>query len=209
MRIAGIILAGGQSRRMNGRDKAMLPFGDRRLIDHVHERLSRQVETIALNSNADTAGFADLNVPVIADDIHGFAGPLAGIHAGMEWAAAQPLPFSHILSVATDTPFFPDELLARISQTILDADRHIGIAASGGRVHPTFGLWPVSLRSDLKHWLDDPANRRVTAWLQRHPHRVVEFPLVRARTGDPFDPFFNINTPADIAAARQHWKTAE
>lgn len=208
MRIAGIILAGGQSRRMDGEDKALLAFGDRRLIDHVYDRLSRQIDPIAINSNGDADRFANLKVPVISDNVHGFVGPLAGLHAGMEWAANHTLPFSHILSVATDTPFFPDDLLAKLHHTILNAEDHIGVAATGGRLHPTFGLWPISLRSDLRDWLSDPSNRRVTSWLQRHPHRVAEFPFLVTQTGDRFDPFFNINTPQDVATAREQWKIA-
>jgi len=207
VQVAGIILAGGQSRRMDGQDKAMLPFGDRRLIDHVYERLSRQIETIALNSNGDPDRFAGLNVPVIPDDVPGFVGPLAGILAGMEWAASQGLPFSHILTVATDTPFFPDDLAVTLQRSLGQEARHIGIAASGGRIHPTFGLWPVALRADLRPWLADPANRRVSAWIERHSTQIVEFAPLVTQTGEQVDPFFNINTPQDAANARRQWMT--
>ena len=209
MRVAGIILAGGQSRRMDGSDKAMLPFGDRRLIDHVYLRLSRQVETIALNSNGEPARFADLKIPVIADDVPGFVGPLAGILSGMLWAASQSTPFSHILSVATDTPFFPNDLAETLQQAVTHDAGHIGVAASGGRLHPTFALWPVALHADLRQWLGDPLNRRVTAWIGRHPHHVVEFPPLVTQTGGHLDPFFNINTPQDAADARRQWMTTE
>jgi molybdenum cofactor guanylyltransferase len=205
VRIAGIILAGGQSRRMDGRDKALLPFGDRRLIDHIHERLSRQVDAIALNSNGDPGSFRNLHVPVIPDDIAGFAGPLAGILAAMEWADNQATPFSHILTVATDTPFFPDDLVHTLRRSIADTPGHIGVAASGNRLHPVFGLWPVFLKSDLRHWLSDDKNRRVLAWLEGHPHSIAEFPIVTTQMGASFDPFFNINTPQDIVVARQRW----
>lgn len=209
MRIAGIILAGGQSRRMGGQDKAMLPFGHRRLIDHVHERLSRQVNTVVLNSNGDPADIASLNVPVVPDDIGGFAGPLAGILAAMEWANDQAAPFSHVLTVAADTPFFPDDLAKRLCLAITDAPGHIGVAASGGRLHPVFGLWPVFLKADLRDWLSDEKNRRVVSWIEGHPHRIAEFSPATTQSGGTFDPFFNINTPQDIAEARQQWITTQ
>ncbi|WP_410010324.1 molybdenum cofactor guanylyltransferase MobA [Phyllobacterium sp. A18/5-2] len=205
MRIAGIILAGGQSRRMEGKDKALLPFGDRRLIDHVLERLSRQIDIVALNSNGAPEHFADLHLPVIPDDISGFAGPLAGILAAMEWANRQPTPFSHILTVAADSPFFPDDLVRTLRRTIAETPGHIGVAASGDRLHPVFGLWPVFLRTDLRHWLSNAKNRRVVAWIEGHPHKIAEFPIVTTQSGALFDPFFNINTPQDIADARQRW----
>lgn len=208
MQVAGVILAGGQSRRMDGRDKAMLPFGDRRLIDHVHDRLAQQIETIAINSNGDPAVFGHLETSVVPDDIPGFVGPLAGILSGMEWAAAQSSPFSHVLTVATDTPFFPADFALALQEAVIDAPGTIGIAASGGRVHPTFGLWPVALRADLRRWLSEPSNRRVTAFVDRHPHRIVEFQPVMAQGGETVDPFFNINTPQEAAEARQRWITA-
>ncbi len=205
VRIAGVMLAGGQSRRMDRQDKAVLSFGDGRLIDHVHARLARQVDVIALNSNGNPEHFASLHVPVIPDDISGFAGPLAGVLAGMEWAANQPAAFSHIVTVATDTPFFPDDLVYTLRRSIADAPGHIGVASSGDRLHPVFGLWPVLLKTDLRHWLSEEKNRRVIAWIEGHPHRIAEFPIVTPQSGAPFDPFFNINTPQDIVDARQRW----
>lgn len=205
MQVAGIILAGGQSRRMQGRDKALMTFGDGRLIDTIHRRLSRQVQTIALNSNSDGAQFSGLDVPVIPDDIGGFAGPLAGILAAMEWAAARPALFSHIVTVATDTPYFPDDLVETLRQSIAAAPEHIGVAASGGRLHPVFGIWPVSLRGNLRDWLNDERNRRVVSWIETHPHEIADFPMVMTQSGLPFDPFFNINTPEDAVEARQKW----
>ncbi len=186
----------------------MLPVGDRRLIDVVYERLSRQIDTIALNSNGDPSRFTDLQVTVFPDDIGGFAGPLAGILAAMEWATNYATPFSHILTVAADTPFFPEDLAQTLRRSIADAPSHIGVAASGDRLHPVFGLWPVFLKADLRHWLSDDKNRRVLAWIEGHPHRIAEFPIVTTPSGEPFDPFFNINTPQDITDARQRWITA-
>lgn len=193
---------------MGGKDKAMLPFGDRRLIDHIYDRLSRQIDIIALNSNGDPSRFAGLPVAVIPDDIVGFAGPLAGILSAMEWATNQAMPFSHIVTVAADTPFFPDDLVHTLRHSIADAPGHIGVAASGDRLHPVFGLWPVFLKTDLRHWLGNEKNRRVLTWIEGHPHKVAEFPIVPTRTDMPLDPFFNINTPQDFADARQRWITA-
>jgi molybdopterin-guanine dinucleotide biosynthesis protein A len=205
VQVAGIILAGGQSRRMDGLDKALLPFGERRLVDHIHERLARQVEYVALNSNNEPILFTDLRIPVIPDDIEGFAGPLAGVLAAMEWATEQLIAFTHIVTVAADTPFFPDDLVETLCRSVADAPSHIGVAASGGRWHPVVGLWPVFLKTHLRHWLSDGNNRRVVTWIEEHPHKVAEFPMILSQTGAPLDPFFNINTPKDIAIARERW----
>jgi molybdopterin-guanine dinucleotide biosynthesis protein A len=202
LRIAGIILAGGRSSRMDGHDKALLPFGKMRLIDFIVERLSPQLETLAINSNGDPAPFANLDLPVIADSVSGFTGPLAGIIAGMEWAADAPDPFTHILTVATDTPFFPHDLATRLGAAIADAPDHIAVAVSDAIWHPVFGLWPVAMRQDLKQWLHDPQNRRVRTWIENHPHRTVDFPLAETQSGAAFDPFFNINRPDDLDRAR-------
>ncbi|MHC1548649.1 molybdenum cofactor guanylyltransferase MobA [Phyllobacterium sp. K27] len=205
MKTAGIILAGGQSRRMNGSDKALLPFGTGRLIDHVHQRLARQLPIIAVNTNSDSAHFHHLGIPIIPDSIAGFVGPLAGILAGMEWAAAQSDGFSHILTVATDTPFFPDDLHERLSQQVVNAPDAIAIASSAGRIHPVFGLWPISLRGELREWLADDENRKVMNWIDTHPHKSFEFPLTATQTDQPIDPFFNINTQEDILEAQKRW----
>jgi molybdopterin-guanine dinucleotide biosynthesis protein A len=205
VRIAGIILAGGQSRRMDGVDKALLPFGDGRVIDHVYARLVRQIEPVALNSNNEPVLFSNLPVSVIPDDIDGFAGPLAGVLAAMEWANNQALPFTHIVTVATDTPFFPDDLVHTLRHAVADAPGHIGVAASGSRLHPVFGLWPVFLKNDLRRWLSDAKHRRVVAWIEGHPHKIAEFPIVTTQSGASLDPFFNINTPEDITEARLRW----
>lgn len=202
MRIAGIILAGGRSSRMDGQDKALLPFGAARLIDFIAGRLSPQLEAVAINSNGDPSQFSGLRLPVVADSVTGFAGPLAGIAAGMEWAAGSPLAFTHILTVATDTPFFPRDLAARLGGAIAGAPDHIAVAVSDGTWHPVFGLWPVAMKEDLKQWLRDPHNRRVRTWIENHAHRTVDFPLMTAQSGDSFDPFFNINRPGDLDQAR-------
>lgn len=190
---------------MNGLDKALLPFGNGRLIDHVHARLARQLPIVALNTNSDSSDFHDLGSPVIRDDIPGYAGPLAGILAGMEWAAKQSGAFSHIMTVAIDTPFFPEVLYEQLSRQVEGTPEVIAIASSVGRLHPVFGLWPISSRRELRQWLANDQNRRVMNWIESHPHCSFEFPLTETQTGQPTDPFFNINTQDDILEAREQW----
>lgn len=191
---AGVILAGGQSRRMGGGDKGLLSLGGRSLLDHVTARLAPQVAEIALNANGDPARFST-DLPVIADSVTGFAGPLAGVLAGLDWAAA--CGHSHIVTAAADTPFFPCDLVPRL--LLASADAPIVLAATpdpkrGLSRHPTFGLWPVALRDDLRQALQDGI-RKVVAWTDRHGTTLAEFDAT------PFDPFFNVNTPEDMTVA--------
>lgn len=192
----GIILAGGQARRMGGGDKGRLMLGGRSLLDHVMDRLSCQVDTLALNANGDPDRFADIGVPVIADSIPEFVGPLAGVLAGMDYAQSQGA--DHIVTVAADTPFFPTDFVARLWDMGQDMRDPLVLAATvdDGRLyrHPTFGLWPVSLRDDLRAALHDGL-RKVVLWTDQHGGRSVEFDI------SPFDPFFNVNTPQDLEQA--------
>ncbi|MEM6421842.1 MAG: molybdenum cofactor guanylyltransferase MobA, partial [Pseudomonadota bacterium] len=186
MKIAGVILAGGLARRMGGGDKALLPLGGKPILSHVIDRLSPQVGALAVNANGDPARFAALGLPVIADTVGGFAGPLAGILAGMHWAAAQG--FTHVASAAGDTPFFPDDLVARLAGGLSATDR-IAIAATEDTVrglseHPTFGLWPVDLADDLETALSTDM-RKVIVWASRHGCARVVFADAGAF------PFFN------------------
>ncbi|MEM7472503.1 MAG: molybdenum cofactor guanylyltransferase MobA [Pseudomonadota bacterium] len=193
---AGVILAGGQSRRMGGGDKGLLTLGGRSLLAHVIDRLEPQVSEVALNANGDAARF-DLGLPVVADSIEGFAGPLAGVLAGLDWAAGAG--HNHIVTAAADTPFFPCDLVPRL---MLAAERApIALAATpdperGTARHPTFGLWPVALRDDLRAALNDGV-RKVVQWTDRHGTALAEFPAT------PFDPFFNVNTPEDLTRAQE------
>ncbi len=193
---AGVILAGGQSRRMGGGDKGLLSLGGQTLLTRVIDRLSPQVAELALNANGDPRRMG-VDLPVIADSIDGFAGPLAGVLAGMDWAAAQG--HTHIVTAAADTPFFPCDLVPRLT---LAAEAHpIVLAATpdpkrGLSRHPTFGLWPVALRDDLRAALEDGV-RKVVQWTDRHGTGLAEFPVI------PFDPFFNVNTPEDMARAEE------
>jgi len=194
----GVILAGGQSRRMGGGDKALLALGGRPVIGHVIARLAPQVAGLAINANGDAARFDDFGLPVIADSIAGFAGPLAGVLAGLDWAATQGA--SHIVTAAADTPFFPTDLVARLQAAADEAGVPIALAASpdplrGMNRHPTFGLWPVALRDDLRAALQGGL-RKVVLWTDRHGTALAEFSSAAA------DPFFNINRPEDLARAK-------
>jgi len=194
----GIILAGGLATRMGGGDKCLLPLGKGRVIDHVVARIAPQVAGLALNANGDPTRFADLDLPVLPDSIDGFAGPLAGVLAGLDWAAGQGA--THVVSVAGDTPFFPRDLVERL-RSATDADHPIALAATphpdrGKTRHPTFGLWPVALRGDLRAALHDGL-RKVVQWTDKHGAATVMFSVDRQ------DPFFNINTPEDLTFARQ------
>lgn len=193
----GILLAGGLSRRM-GENKALLPFGDGRLIDHVARRLSRECDEIALNVNAALAGLDDL--PRVADDIPGFAGPLAGIAAGLAHFRGRGSAATHLLSVAADTPFFPSGLRAALQAAATGPDEIAVSVDPEGNWHPVFALWPFALEEDLRGWLADPENRRLKAFILRHRHRTVTFPLIRTPEA-VIDPFFNVNTPADYRRA--------
>jgi molybdopterin-guanine dinucleotide biosynthesis protein A len=191
---AGVILAGGQSRRMGGGDKGLLPLGGKRLLDHVIDRLEPQVCDLALNANGDPTRFAT-PLPVVSDSIGGFAGPLAGVLAGLDWAAERG--HSHIVTAAADTPFFPCDLVPRLLRAAETAP--IALAATpdperGMARQPTFGLWPVALRDDLRAALQEGL-RKVVQWTDRHGTAVAHF------SADPFDPFFNVNTPEDMARA--------
>ncbi|TGP52716.1 molybdenum cofactor guanylyltransferase MobA [bacterium M00.F.Ca.ET.230.01.1.1] len=199
--VAGIILAGGQSRRMGGGDKPLLSLGKVRLLDHVAARLKPQVATLGLNANGDPARFAAMGLPVIEDTVPGYAGPLAGILAGLEWASGQ-AGRRWLMSAAGDTPFFPDNLVERLVAAVHDRRGAIAVTSSDGRWHPTFALWPLGLRDALRHFLVDEDNRRVSAFMERHGYVQVEFPLIEAG-GQKIDPFFNVNTPDDLAAAER------
>lgn len=193
----GVILAGGLATRMGGGDKGALPLGSTTLLDHVIGRLSPQVDGIVLNANGDAARFAHLGLPVVADSIEGFAGPLAGVLAGLDWAAAQGA--TSIVTAAADTPFFPADLVAQLELAAKGMDHPLALAATpdpkrGTSRHPTFGLWPVALRDDLRAALNQGV-RKVVQWTDGHNGTLAMFPI------DPIDPFFNVNTPEDLVRA--------
>jgi molybdenum cofactor guanylyltransferase len=193
--IVGLLLAGGLSRRMGGGDKALRELGGVALLDRVVARLAPQVAALVLNANGDPGRFARFNLPVVADSVAGFAGPLAGVLAGLDWAAAERPDCDFVASVATDAPFLPRDLVARLGEGMAAAGADLACAASGGRTHPVFGLWPVRLRDDLRHALIAEGIRKVDAWTARHRLVAVEF------ADRPLDPFFNANRPEDLATA--------
>ncbi len=195
MKVVGLLLAGGQSRRMGGGDKALRLLSGVTLLDRVTARLRPQVETLVLNANGDPARFASFGLPVAADSVADFAGPLAGVLAGLDWAAANQPDCPYVASVATDAPFLPTDLVARLAQGLDEAGADLACAASGGRAHPVFGLWPVRLREDLRRAVAVDGVRKVDAWTARHKLATVPFP------DQPVDPFFNANRPADFEAA--------
>lgn len=198
MQLVGVILAGGRGSRAGGADKALLMLGDRPLLVHVAERLSPQVAALALNANgaADrfaTPGLARSGIAdVLADARADFSGPLAGILAGLDWAAG--LGADAMVSVAVDTPFFPADLVARLQLARETTGQPVALAESGSGLHPTFGVWPVAGRGGLRAALES-GTRRVTEWAEALGWVQVSFP------GSDPDPFFNINTLADLAAA--------
>ena len=187
----GVILAGGQATRMGGGDKGLLPLGDGTILSHVIDRLEPQVAGLALNANGDPKRFADLGLPVVADSIDGFAGPLSGVLAGLDWAAAQGA--DHIVTAAADTPFFPCDLVPQLIMAAEDADSQIALARTADGRHPTFGLWPVALRDDLRAALQDGL-RKVVLWTDKHGGTHAHFP--------DDDAFFNVNTPENLRRAQ-------
>ena len=193
----GVILAGGQARRMGGGDKGRLILGDRSLLSHVIARLQPQVSALVLNANGDPSRFEDSAIPVVADSIAGFVGPLAGVLAGLDYAYEQG--FETIVTAAADTPFFPCDLVPRLMTAAEGMEHPLVLAATpdseqGRNRHPTFGLWPVALRDDLRHALEGGL-RKVVLWSDQHGGREAMF------EAEPFDPFFNVNTPEDLEAA--------
>ena len=191
----GVILAGGLATRMGGGDKGLRELGGRTVLSRVIDRLSPQVAGLALNANGDARRFAEYGLPVIPDSIEGHAGPLAGVLAGLDWAAGKGA--ETIVTAAADTPFFPGDLVPRLILATEGMEHPLALAASPEGRHPTFGLWPVALRDDLRAALQ-AGLRKVVLWTDRHGGRLAKFP-----GGDP-DPFFNVNTPEDLALA-EHW----
>jgi molybdopterin-guanine dinucleotide biosynthesis protein A len=183
-------------------DKALLPLGDRRLVDHVLARLVPQCAVVAVSANGDAARFGGLGAAVLADSLPGHPGPLAGVLAGLDWAAQHG--FGQIVTASVDAPFLPRDLVARLWAAA--GEKGLALAAcqtpQGVRLQPTFGLWPVSLRDDLRHSLRDDGMRKAALWAARHGAGVGGRGIA-VFAAAPRDPFFNINTPADLAMARQ------
>lgn len=207
--IVGVLLAGGQSRRMFGPerghdasgDKGLLDLGGKPMLAHVAARLAPQVGRMVINANGDPARFAAFGLPVVADTIGGFVGPLAGILAAMRWTAVNAPEAQFIVTVSTDAPFLPADLVARLAAGEAEEPGGIALAGSAGELHPVIGLWPVRLADDLEAALNQGV-RKVLAWTDRHGTIPVDFPF--QRMGDAcVDPFFNANTPDELAEARR------
>jgi molybdopterin-guanine dinucleotide biosynthesis protein A len=184
---------------MGGGDKGLLPLGDATLLDNVIGRLGPQCSELAINANGDPARFARFGLPVLVDPMADFPGPLAGVLAGLDWAAE--IGAEAIVTAAADTPFLPDDLVARLTEEAAEKGVPIALAASADeagvqRRHPTFGLWPTGLREDLRAALSGGL-RKIVLWTDRHGAATVPFPTAS------FDPFFNVNTPEDMARAER------
>jgi molybdenum cofactor guanylyltransferase len=180
---------------MGGGDKALRLLGGVSLLDRVIERLRPQVEALVLNANGDPARFAGFGLPVVGDTVPEFAGPLAGVLAGLDWTASHRADCPFVVSVATDAPFLPRDLVTRFSVAIEEAQADLACASSGGRAHPVIGLWPVRLREELRQALIDEGIRKVDVWTARYRLATVAF------ASGSVDPFFNANRPEDLEAA--------
>ena len=191
----GVLLAGGLARRMGGGDKPMRQIAGRTILDRVIARLESQCDGLILNANGDPARFAAYGLPVIADTVKDFPGPLAGILAALDWAATNRPDVEFILSAAADCPFLPRDLVARLHRARREENAELAVAASAGQSHPVIGLWSVALREDLRHALVVEDVRKIDRWTARYRLSTVTWPT------EPLDPFFNANTVDDIAAA--------
>lgn len=195
--IPGLILAGGRAQRMGGGDKPMRALAGRPMLDHIIARLAPQCDGLILNVHGDPARFASYGLPIITDAIDGFAGPLAGILAGLDHVACERPDTPLMLSVAGDCPFLPADLVERLTHALEHNAADLAIAASGGQIHPTIALWRVALRDDLRRALVDEHCRAVQRFAARHREAIVGWPA------EPADPFFNINTAEDLAEAER------
>ena len=198
----GLVLAGGLARRMGGGDKPLKTIGGVTILDRVLSRLRTQCTSLLINANGNPQRFAATGLPVVADDVPDFAGPLAGVLAGLDWAATHAPGVTYVASVPGDCPFLPRDLVARLHQARLAAGKPLACAHSGDWRHPVVGVWPVQLRADLRKAVVEEDLRKIEVWTARHGVALADWPVA------PVDPFFNVNTPEDAAEAdriaRQH-----
>ncbi|HZA01229.1 MAG TPA: molybdenum cofactor guanylyltransferase MobA [Hyphomicrobiaceae bacterium] len=198
--VVGVLLAGGLSRRMGGGDKCLRDLAGKPMLQHVIDRFGPQVGGLLINANGDPARFASFGLPVVADMIAGFPGPLAGVLSGMRWAMRRKREVRWVATVSTDVPFLPLDLVSRLLVAINDRPGAIALASSNNEAHPVVGLWPVALADDLECALEAGA-RKVLQWTDRHGTVLVDFPFLRFH-GRLIDPFFNANTPEELDEAR-------
>jgi len=196
--ILGVLLAGGLARRMGGGDKCLRPLGGRPLLDRLIEIIRPQVGSLILNANGDPDRFASYGLPVVADVIEGYAGPLAGVLTGLEWARANAPEAEWVMSFATDAPFLPGDLVARLYDTVGADGAEMACAASGGRAHPVFGLWPVAIADELRRAMIEEDMRKIDRWTARYDLAEVAFADIDGR-----DPFFNVNRPENLEEAER------
>jgi molybdopterin-guanine dinucleotide biosynthesis protein A len=193
----GLVLAGGQARRMGGGDKARVRIGGVTILQRVLDCLTPQCSRAIINANGDPTRFADTGLPVVADSVPDFAGPLAGILAGLDWAAANTRDCEWVASVPGDCPFLPRNLVMRLHEAHIAAGAPLACARSGEWRHPVVALWPIKLREDLRHALIDEGLHKIELWTARHGVGIAAWP------DTPIDPFFNVNTPEDAARAEE------
>ena len=194
--VVGVLLAGGLARRMGGGDKPLRTLHGTPILDHVIHRIEHQVARLILNANGDPERFAAYGLPVVHDVLPGSAGPLAGVLTGMEWAETHS-EADWIVTIATDTPFLPLDLVIRLRMALAGEGADMACAASGGRNHPVFGLWPIDLAEELRLAMTEEDIRKVDLWTTRYKLAVVDFGT------SPVDPFFNTNRPEDLAEAEE------
>ena len=192
--VGAVILAGGLSRRMKGPEKSLAALQGAPMLQYVIDRVKPQTGCMVLNANGDHGRFDAFALPVVADDVPDHPGPLAGVLAGLEWMRNNRPNVSRVLTVPCDTPVLPTDLAARLTEALDGEPADLALAASGGRVHPVVGLWPVTLADDLRRGLITEGIRKVSLWTDRHRTAIVEW------SAQPFDPFANINTPEELSA---------
>jgi molybdopterin-guanine dinucleotide biosynthesis protein A len=193
----GLVLAGGLARRMGGGDKALIAIGGAPILDRVLAKLKPACAQVILNANGDPARFAAYRLPVVADRVPDFAGPLAGVLAGLDWAAQNRPDLGWVASAPADCPFLPGDLVPRLHAAARAAGLPLACARSGAWRHPVAGLWPVGLRDDLRHALLSEGLHKIEAWTARRGVALADWPA------EPIDPFFNVNTPDDIVKAER------
>jgi molybdopterin-guanine dinucleotide biosynthesis protein A len=193
----GVILAGGLSNRMGGGDKALCKLANKPILQHVIERLQPQVDHLIINANGNASRFSDFNFPVIPDAVGDYVGPLAGILAGLEWINQHKPATSWLVSASADTPFLPPDLVARLSESVQKTNAPLAVVRSQGFCHPVIGLWSVSLAPALRRALTEEQLYKVARFTARYPLGIVDY------VHTPIDPFFNINTPEDLAQAER------